>query len=115
MVQIPDPSKKIDYVDFQGLGGGFNEIYFGQHHLTVDGKALFLTRDFRLVPAPWGARLLFIRPINAHELVFTPVESIKVADSGLKTFVGTYHLSVGRPRLKHDVGCPTAAPVCSPS
>jgi hypothetical protein len=114
-IQRPDASSVIDFVDFQGLGGGFNEIYFGQHHLVADGQPLCLTRDFRLVPAPWGARLLFIRPVYSRELVFTPVTQVKVAASGLKTFVGHYHLSMGRPKLKHDLTCPMAAPVCSPS
>jgi len=114
-VQVPDPSKAIDFIDFQGLGGGFTDVYFGQHHVLVDGKPLYLIRDFRLVPAPWGARLLFIHPVTGREVVFSPIDSVKIADSGLKTYVGSYRLSLGRPKRRHDIGCAMGVPLCSPS
>jgi hypothetical protein len=107
--------KVIDFIDLQGMEGGFTEIYFGPHRLTVDGRTLFLWRDFRLVPAPWGARLLLIHPVSGSKIVFDPAAPVKASASGIKAFVGNYHLSLGRPRMKRDAGCPMAAPVCSPS
>ncbi|WP_213779807.1 hypothetical protein [Caballeronia sp. dw_276] len=105
-------AKEIDFIDLQGVSGGFTEIYFGPHRLTIDGRTLSLTRDFRLVPAPWGVRLLLIHPASGSEIVFRPAPAIKVSTTELKVFVGDYHLSLGRPKLKRDVGCPMGAPVC---
>ncbi|MGX7004343.1 hypothetical protein [Caballeronia sp. KNU42] len=105
----------IDFIDLKGLEGDFPDIYFGAHRLTIDGRMLFPIRDFRLVPAPWGVRLLMIHPVRGSEITFYPATAVKVSAAGVKAFTGRYNLSLGRPQVKHDLGCPTTALVCSPS
>ena len=69
-ITLPDQS--IDMVDLAGLNGSFEAVYFGNHKVRLDGRSLQVIRDFRVLPAPWGVRLLFLRPIRGTALLFEP-------------------------------------------
>ncbi|WP_321854827.1 hypothetical protein [Paraburkholderia tropica] len=90
----------VDFIDLRGLSGGFREVYFGSHQLWLDGQELRRVHDFRLLPAPWGVRLLFNRPfacgkfriLIGHELATGHADITGVS-------AGAYRLTLGRPRL----------------
>ncbi|WP_418124271.1 hypothetical protein [Variovorax sp. 160MFSha2.1] len=92
----------IDFIDFYGLAGGFNEIYLGDHHMLADGKPLIRVREFRLLPAPWGVRVFFNRRIRAKEFLLTPDKGVNPPSDELKIKASTYRFSLGWPRLVHD-------------
>jgi hypothetical protein len=92
----------IDFIDFQSMTGGFNEIYFGNHHLLADGKPLNRIKEFRLLPAPWGVRVFFNRRVRAKEFLLTPDKGLTLLPDALKIKASTYRFSLGRPRLIHD-------------
>jgi len=92
----------IDFIDFRGLAGGFNEIYMGDHKLMADGKPMHRVKDFRLLPAPWGIRVLFNRTVHAKEFLLTPDKGLNFAPGGLQLTGSTYHFALGKPRLIHD-------------
>jgi len=92
----------IDFIDFYGLAGGFNEIYLGDHHMLADGKPLSRVREFRLLPAPWGVRVFFNRRVRAKEFLLTPDKGVNPHSGELKIKASTYRFSLGWPRLVHD-------------
>jgi hypothetical protein len=92
----------IDFIDFDGLNGGFNEIYFGNHHLLADGKPLNRIKEFRLLPAPWGVRVFFNRRVRAKEFLLTPDKGLSLLPDALKAKASTYRFSLGMPQLIHD-------------
>jgi len=62
-------SKKIDGIDFYGISNSFNDIYFGNQRIVLDNKKILKrVKDFRIIPAPFGMRLLFINPQNSKQL-----------------------------------------------
>uniref|UniRef100_UPI0040474DA0 DUF7024 domain-containing protein n=1 Tax=Orrella sp. TaxID=1921583 RepID=UPI0040474DA0 len=89
------PNKKIDFVDFKGLSGGFTDVYLGSHRLLLDGKELVLVRDYRLLPMSWGVRLLFIRPIIGRSMEFLPDQRLIRQTGPLGSQIGNYKLSLG--------------------
>lgn len=96
-------SDSIDFIDVQGLAGGFNEIYMGDHKLVVDGKPMHRIKDFRLLPSPWGIRILFNQTVHAKDFLLTP-EGLNLAPGGLQLAASNYHFALGKPRLVHDRG-----------
>jgi hypothetical protein len=88
-------SKPIDFVDFRGLSGGFTEVYFGSHRLTLDGKELTQVRDYRLLPMPWGVRLLFIRPLSGRSIEFVPDQRLRRKAGPLNAQIGSYNFALG--------------------
>ena len=93
----------IDFIDVQGLAGGFNEIYMGDHKLVADGKPMHRIKDFRLLPSPWGVRILFNQTVHAKDFLLTP-EGLNFAPGGLRLAASNYHFTLGKPRLIHDRG-----------
>lgn len=92
----------IDFIDFHGLAGGFNEIYLGDHHMLADGKPLSRVKEFRLLPAPWGVRVFFNRRVRAKEFLLTPDKGLNLAPGGLTMKASTYRFGLGWPKLFHD-------------
>jgi hypothetical protein len=89
---------ETDLVDVTGLQGGWQEDYFGEHKLWADGKELLKYRDFRVLPAPWGIRVLFIRPLRAASIVFQPDERLIRTGPEMSALAGTYHFILGVPK-----------------
>ncbi len=88
----------IDLLDLSGLRGGFTDIYFGEHRLTLDGRELARVRDYRVLPAPWGVRILFIRPVRGRLIAFRPDRRLTVAQEELSASSGNYHFVLGQPK-----------------
>ncbi|MQR02580.1 hypothetical protein [Glaciimonas soli] len=93
---------RVDFIDIYGLSGGFSDVYFGEHRLYNDGKELQKVRDFRLLPAPWGVRLLFNKPLNADHLIFAPGQGLAANGATVSIKVSSYGFELGRPHLFHD-------------
>jgi len=87
-----------DLIDITGLQGGFTDVYFGEHELWADGHELRRVRDFRVLPAPWGVRVLFNRPLTAQSVKFRPDVRLSRAASGLRADVGIYGFGLGVPK-----------------
>lgn len=75
-IDLP-PGRDVDVIDIAGWRGGFEETYFGNHVVRLDGRRLTPVRDFRVFPAPWGIRLLFTRPSSGRSLEFEPDPRLK--------------------------------------
>jgi hypothetical protein len=102
------PSKKIDFVDFKGLSGGFSDVYFGSHRLILDGKELTRVRDYRLLPMTWGVRLLFIRPLSGRSMEFIPDQKLSRQGGILSAQIGNYGFTLGalkpfRQPIQHQI------------
>lgn len=93
-----DKPRVIDTVDVIGEFGGFNEVYFGHHQLWVDDKEFAKVRDFRMVPAPWGIRILFIRPVMARSIKIKFASELNIHDLASVVRVGEYHFHLGMPK-----------------
>ncbi len=90
------PNKQIDFIDIKGLYGEFTDIYFGSHHLLLDGRELMMVKDFRLLPMSFGVRLLFIRPVEGKTAVFYPDQNlIRQAGHLISAQLGNYHFTLG--------------------
>lgn len=92
------PEGDVDFIDYKGLGGGFTDVYFGEHRVLLDGHELKRTRDFRLLPMGENVRLVFIRPVVGNEIKFTADHRLVRFGPFLDTYVGTYHFSLGLPK-----------------
>ncbi len=86
----------IDLLDITGLHGSFAEIYFGKHRLTLDGIELRSVKNYRVLPAPWGVRVLFIRTVKGKSIVYQPDPRITVAADELDIRKGSYQFTLGR-------------------
>ncbi len=95
---LPASSEKTDLIDVTGLQGSFTDAYFGEHKLWVDGRELMKYRDFRVLPAPWGIRVLFIRPIHAESVLFQPDARLIRSGHALMISSGTYRFILGIPK-----------------
>ena len=98
----------FDLVDLAGLRGGFTSIYFGEHSLKLDGRELARIKDYRVLPAPWGVRILFIRPVHGQSIVFRPDRQLTLGQDVLSASRGNYHFILGQPKPFWDEA--TAAP-----
>jgi hypothetical protein len=91
---------RVDFVDYSGLAGSFTDVYFGPHRVWVDGHELARIRDFRLIPAPWGVRLLFNRTVAGSDIKLVTGPQVTVqAGATLRVAAASYRLAPGRPRL----------------
>lgn len=86
--------KYIDFLDLKGINGEFHHVYFGDHHLTLDGQALRYIRDYHVLPIDQGIRVLFIRPVQGKTLVFLPDPRLS-SENSLAPQIGTYGFSLG--------------------
>jgi hypothetical protein len=90
---------RIDFIDLHGLSGGFREVYFGPHQLWLNGQELRRVHDFRLLPAPWGVRLLFNRPVACGNFKFLIGPDVTDKPSASAVSAGSYGLTLGLPRM----------------
>lgn len=95
------PKARTDFIDLSGVTGSFTSIYFGAHQLSVDGKNLLKVKDFRLLPAPWGVRIIFNHPIYTHKVVLKGDSSLEFSGHYFARR-GTYYFSFGTPRIFLD-------------
>ncbi|MDL9999598.1 hypothetical protein QTI24_13345 [Variovorax sp. J22P240] len=92
----------IDFIDVEGLAGGFNEIFLGDHKLLADGEPMHRVKDFKLVPSPGGVRIFFNQTVHAREFLLTPV-GLNFAPGGLRLTASSYRFTLGKPKLIHDI------------
>lgn len=52
-------NQPTDFIDVNGVSGGFTDVYFGAHQLWLDGVHLNVVKDYRILPYPDGVRILF--------------------------------------------------------
>ena len=88
----------FDLVDLAGLSGGFTSIYFGEHSLKLDGRELARIKEYRVLPAPWGVRILFVRPVHGQSLIFRPDQKLTLGQTILSASSGSYHFIIGQPK-----------------
>ncbi len=81
-----------DFIDITGLSGGFTDFYFGNHLAILDAAQPIRRREFRLLPIPNGARMLFSRPAHFSNLVLTPDPGAKVMAGGTSS-VGRFRFT----------------------
>jgi len=68
-IVVETPGTELDFIDFQGVKGGWRTIYFAHTAVTLDdSRVLRFPRDYRLLPIRGGARLLFVRPVLAQKV-----------------------------------------------
>lgn len=91
------PQQPIDFVDVKGVTGNFEQIYFGDHGLMLDGHALKIYRDFRLLDHGADMRILFIRPIEGRTLILRPDSRLQLHSAQLNSQSGSYRFSLGLP------------------
>ena len=91
------PEQPIDVVDVKGLTGSFSSIYFGEHMLRMDGKALKINRDYRLLDHGGDIRILFIRPVHGLALELLPDARLQWHDQQLNAQWANYHFYLGLP------------------
>lgn len=92
----------IDFVDVKGVTGNFEQIYFGDHGLMLDGHALKIYRDFRLLDHGADMRILFIRPIEGRTLILRPDSRLQLHSAQLNAQSGSYRFSLGLPGFAAD-------------
>lgn len=92
------PSEEIDFIDFKGIKGKFEDIYFGKHNVLIDEFELKRERDFRLIPQGSDIRLLFIRPVHGKNLKFSPDTNLVIYNSELLSQIGKYKIQFGQIR-----------------
>jgi hypothetical protein len=97
----PLNDQAFDFIDIPGVTGQFAEIYFGRHQLWLDGNALNVVKDYRVLPAPNGVRVLFNQTRHGQkiEIQFDPRLVRKPAPS---LSLGNYYIGLGIPRLRRD-------------
>ena len=92
------PERSIDFIDIKGLSSDFTSTYFGEHSLIIDGQALKLYRNFRLLDHGADTRLLFIRPVIGRKLEFLPDPRLQLYDGQLNAQWGAYSFALGLPK-----------------
>jgi hypothetical protein len=95
---ITTSSVPLDFLDVEAVQSSFTDLYFGAHEVKVNGQKLVHVRDFRLLPAPWGARLLFIRPVHAKSISLSLDSRINFTPRRNGVLAGTYHFIFELPR-----------------
>jgi hypothetical protein len=58
----------IQALDFALAKGSFTELMFKPHELYADGRRVGLISEFRALQMPFGARLIFNRPLSVSRL-----------------------------------------------
>lgn len=95
------PPGPVDFVDLPATGD-FNPVYFGDHQVWLDDKPLRKIRDFRLLPATGGVRLLFNQTQSGARLQVELDPRVGIPDSLATVKAANYGFTLGRPRLRHD-------------
>lgn len=97
-----NPYAQLDMIDLEGLDGEFRDVYFGSHVLLVDGEKMRHVTNYRVLPAPWGVRILFIRPVTARLITFRPDSHLTQEKATVAATAGTYGFTLGLPKLFLD-------------
>lgn len=92
-ITLPE-RRNVEFIDIQGLTGGFNDFYFGTHALTADGE-LVKRGTYRLLPVPGGGRLLFLRPRMVTSVELVPAAPIGFADGKGRSVLASTEIAVG--------------------
>lgn len=102
VVEVKSKGGVTDMLDIAGLTGDFGAVYFGEHRLWADDRELRKVRDFRVLPAPWGVRVLLNRPMNTQTFVFQPDSHLTRTGTDLMVQVGHYGFSLAVPFRSED-------------
>lgn len=97
-----NPYAQLDMIDLDGLDGDFRDVYFGAHVLLVDGEKMRHVTHYRILPAPWGIRILFTRPVTARLITFRPDNHLIQEKEVVTATAGTYDVTLGSPKLFLD-------------
>ncbi|MBI5921693.1 MAG: hypothetical protein HY847_08555 [Betaproteobacteria bacterium] len=95
---IPVGEGDVDLIDLNGVRGAFFDIYFGTYGLAIDGRELKIVHDYRVLQAPWGVRILFIRPVRGKSIIFRLDQRLNIEQKVLAASSGNYHFRLGRPK-----------------
>lgn len=88
-------NQRVDIIDVVGLTGGYNEIYFGSHQLLADGRELKHIRDFRAIEAPWGIRVVMLRPLVANNIRFVADSRLRFSNSTVTVLAKVAYYNIG--------------------
>ena len=100
-IDLTMPKEPTDFIDIQGITGSFTSIYFGNHQIMANGRPLEKVKDFRMLPAPWGIRIVFNKPTNVERMNLRGDPSLSYSSHYLVRR-GTYYFSFGLPKLFLD-------------
>gem|GEM_PF-949448 len=92
------PDGPVDFIDFKGLNGGYNDIIMGGHRILLDGRDLKHIHDYRLLPVGSAVRLLFVRPVAGRSIEVLPNPIIVRYDRQMAARAGVYHFALGAPK-----------------
>jgi hypothetical protein len=101
-IEFKPHGTRLDFLDIRGIKGSFDEVYGGGHVMVADGRLLKNGRDFRMLQAPWGARIQFNRTIHPSEMLLIPDERVQIQPVGFGVVGSSYRLGFGRPRWRLD-------------
>ncbi|MDX2471987.1 MAG: hypothetical protein QNL04_15560 [SAR324 cluster bacterium] len=100
-----DKPRIIDFIDIEGVKGKFHHVYLGKHLVSVNNKKLIILKDFKVLPAKWGIRVLFTRPVAAMSVSIQLHKKIRYK-SLLKARIGTYTFGLGMPKFLINQAAP---------
>jgi hypothetical protein len=94
--ELPDGA--VDFIDFKGLSGEYNQIDLGEHRVLLDGRELKRGYNYRTLPIGSDVRLLFIRPVAGRSIEFLPDPRIVRHDRQMIAQAGVYSFALGAPK-----------------
>jgi len=87
-------NRGVDIIDMVGLTGEYHDVYFGSHQLWADGRELKHFRDFRAMQAPWGIRVVMLRPLVANNIRFIADSHLRSSNSNVLAKVAYYKIGL---------------------
>jgi hypothetical protein len=103
--ELPDGA--VDFIDFNGIGGEYNEIDLGEHRIVLDGRTMKRGYEYRTLPIGSEIRLLFIRPVAGHSIEFLPDPRLVRQDQHVAALAGVYRFALGAPKPFRNTDFPT--------
>ena len=101
-ISVPLPEKTVDLIDVSDVVLDWNQVYFGPHTVKVDGVELDFVKDFRVLPMPGRARVLFVRPVRgkvASVSLGKQTPDVATDSRRIGVFVGSMKLALGHDRV----------------